>query len=900
MDTLIWLVILAGLALPIVAIIALVMAIGTRDRVRLIETRLAGIEAALAAGAVPRAAPAAEAPSAPPQQQPEPIPQTVAEPIAPPEPAPVEPAPVAAAPTVPELPAAEPGFEERFGTRWVVRIGGLALALGGIFLARYAIEAGVIGPIALGALLALCLVAAGEWTRRQEVLVSYVRVPSAHIPGILTAAGTTVAYATVYAAYGVYGFLSPAAAFVLLGLVALLTLAAALLHGPALAALGLVGAFLTPLLVATDVPNYWALYVYLAVVSTSAFVLARIRMWRWLAIAGVVFGTLWMFPGIVDGSVGALTPHAFHAVVGFALVAVLIVAGLLYGPEATPGRIDGVSSGALAAYVFAAAMLVITNHHDGLTLVVFAVLVAATAAIAWRTEAATAAVPVAGVLAALVLAHWAVDVRIESLVWPAGPAAGAVPEPPGFRVGPHLALGGAFAVLFAAGGFVAQGRSERPIGPMLWAATGVLAPIAILIALYHRIAGVERSIPFAGLALLLAAIYAIATETLTRREPRPGLAAAAAIFASGATAALALALTFALEKGYLTVGLALMVPGIAWIAGRRPLPMLRWVAAAVVVLVILRVGWEPRIVGSNVGPTPIFNWLLYGYGVPAAAFWLGGHLLRRRGDDVPARVVDAAAILFTVLLGFLELRHVMNDGDVYRPGSGLTELALQVAVGLAIAIGLERIRARTGSVIHNFGALLIAALAALGIVFGLWTAENPLLTGDDVGGLLINPILLGYGLNAVLMTALLLAARTTRPQAYCIAAAVLAVGLALIYLTLEVTRIYHGPLLTVGRTTNAEQYTYSAVWLMFGVVLLLVGIWLRSQPARLASAAVVIITVLKVFVVDLANLGGIYRGLSFVGLGAVLVGIGLLYQRLLFPPRRLAPPSAPANPPSAT
>ena len=150
-----------------------------------------------------------------------------------------------------------------------------------------------------------------------------------------------------------------------------------------------------------------------------------------------------MRPGIADRSVDALIPHAFHATVGFALVAVLIVAGLL--SEATPGRIDGVSSGALAAYVFAAAMLVIANHHDRLTLAVFAVLVAATAAIAWRAEAATAAVPVAGGLAALVLAHWAVDVRIESLVWPAGPAAGAVPEPPGFRVRPHLALGAAFA-----------------------------------------------------------------------------------------------------------------------------------------------------------------------------------------------------------------------------------------------------------------------------------------------------------------------------------------------------------------------------------------------------------------------------------------------------------------------
>ena len=55
----------------------------------------------------------------------------------------------------------------------------------------------------------------------------------------------------------------------------------------------------------------------------------------------------------------------------------------------------------------------------------------------------------------------------------------------------------------------------------------------------------------------------LATETLIKRAPRPGLAAATAIFATGAIAALALALTFALEKGWLTVGLALMVPGIA-------------------------------------------------------------------------------------------------------------------------------------------------------------------------------------------------------------------------------------------------------------------------------------------------------------------------------------------------
>jgi uncharacterized membrane protein len=106
-------------------------------------------------------------------------------------------------------------------------------------------------------------------------------------------------------------------------------------------------------------------------------------------------------------------------------------------------------------------------------------------------------------------------------------------------------------------------------------------------------------------------------------------------------------------------------------------------------------------------------------------------------------------------------------------------------------------------------------------------------------------------------------------------------------------RFYHGPVLTVGPITDAEQYTFSAVWLAFGVVLLAVGIWLRSQPVRFASAAVVILTVIKVFLADMAGLTGLYQSLSFIGLGVVLLGIGWFYQRLLFPRH---PPPAPAQP----
>ncbi|HEY2134494.1 MAG TPA: DUF2339 domain-containing protein [Xanthobacteraceae bacterium] len=893
---------LVVLAFPVLAIAALVVAVGTRDRVRDIDRRIVALERRMAQ------APAASAPAPRPAiEPPQPVAPTTAEaPVRPAAPAapPVTPTPAPAAPPTPSRaagPAAPAGgprapaisFEERFGTRWVVWVGGLALALGGFFLVRYSIEQDLIGPgvkIFLAGLLAAALIAGGEWSRRQERFSGIVGLPTAHIPSILTAAGTAVAYATVYAAYALYGFVDAPLAFVLLAVVALATLAAALLHGPALAALGLVGAEVTPILVSTNHPNYWALYVYLAVVTASSFALARMRLWRWLAVTAVVFGVLWMFPGIDDTRVASLVPHAFHAVAGFGLAALLIVAGLFYGPPGEPDTIDEVSSGALVAYVFAAAALVIAWHHDTFALVVLSALVVATVAIAWRSDAAAAALPIVAGLAVLVVISWAVQPVVERLVLPGGPVSGAIEDPARAFTGVHLALGAFFALLFGATGFLAQGRSQRPLIPMLWAASSALAPVAILVALYYRVAGWERSIPFAGLALVLAALFCIATETLARRTPRPGSAAAQAIYASGAVAALALAMTFALDKGWLTIALAMMVPGIAWIAAQRPLPMLRWLAAVLVWLVAARIAWEPRIVGDDVGATPIFNWLLYGYGVPALAFWVGGHQLRQRADDVPARTVDAAAILFTVLLGFLEIRHYANDGDVYAHNSSLAELALEVSAGLAMAIGLERLRGRTRNVVHDAGAVVVALLCLVGIVVGLCFAENPLVTDEPVGGAFFNMILLGYGLPAVLAITLALVARSTRPMPYRATAAVVSVGLALLYLSLQVTRLYHGPVLTEGTLTDAEQYTYSAVWLCFGVVLLLAGIALGSKPVRLASAAVVLLTVAKVFLLDMSDLAGVWRALSFIGLGLVLVGIGTLYQRLLFPRRAPAAP----------
>ena len=127
------------------------------------------------------------------------------------------------------------------------------------------------------------------------------------------------------------------------------------------------------------------------------------------------------------------------------------------------------------------------------------------------------------------------------------------------------------------------------------------------------------------------------------------------------------------------------------------------------------------------GTTPIFNWLLWGYGVPALSFWLAGYLLRQRADDIPARMADSAAILFTVLTAFLQIRHYITGGNIYRASTELTEVALQICVGLALVIGLERVRERTQNIVHNVGALIIGGLTLAAIVFGVVLGKNPML-----------------------------------------------------------------------------------------------------------------------------------------------------------------------------
>jgi uncharacterized membrane protein len=107
-------------------------------------------------------------------------------------------------------------------------------------------------------------------------------------------------------------------------------------------------------------------------------------------------------------------------------------------------------------------------------------------------------------------------------------------------------------------------------------------------------------------------------------------------------------------------------------------------------------------------------------------------------------------------------------------------------------------------------------------------------------------------------------------------------ALVFVYATLSVRRLFQGEHIAWWTGMGQlETYAYSALWLAMGVALLVAGVWQRSQMLRIASAVLIAVAVAKVFIFDMSELEGVLRALSFIGLGAVLIGIGLFYQKLL-------------------
>ena len=224
-------------------------------------------------------------------------------------------------------------------------------------------------------------------------------------------------------------------------------------------------------------------------------------------------------------------------------------------------------------------------------------------------------------------------------------------------------------------------------------------------------------------------------------------------------------------------------------------------------------------------------------------------------------------------------------------------------VSLGLAAAMLKLDLGRHNPVFRAASYAFGIISALFGLVGLGVVQNPYFgSGLISGGWLINDLIPAYLLPSLMALYLARVSRGVRPQWYTAGAAGLSFLLAFLYVTLSVRHLFHGADISQDLgTTDAEQWAYSVAWLALGLLFLAYGIWRASPEARLASGVLVLLSTLKVFLFDLAGVAGLWRALSFICLGLVLIGIGLVYQRLLFArPHPGEPEMMPAPDPTAS
>ena len=78
---------------------------------------------------------------------------------------------------------------------------------------------------------------------------------------------------------------------------------------------------------------------------------------------------------------------------------------------------------------------------------------------------------------------------------------------------------------------------------------------------------------------------------------------------------------------------------------------------------------------------------------------------------------------------------------------------------------------------------------------------------------------------------------------------------------------------------NLEQLSLSGVWLLYSLLLMVLGFWRSLRSMRIIAFVLFGFTILKIFIYDLSSLETLYRIFSFIGLGLILLAVSYAYQR---------------------
>lgn len=748
------------------------------------------------------------------------------------------------------------GLEQKLGAQLPVWIGGIALALAGLFFVRLIAQQGWLTPtvrVLMAGAAGLVMIGLAQWLKRNW----------AQIAQALAAAGVATWYAATFSAVNVHELLDPRIGFALVGLITTSAVVLSLRHGPFVALLGIIGGFMMPGLLGVENFSPVQLFGYLIVLEVAMIALTRRRNWWPLTLVTMAgaygWALLWMafwfdphYANVIGlfvlASAGAFVAAAWNSrrhLGGMPIMRVMPYLAMIIG-------------------LLIAGRLIHVSDFDPSQWIYFGILgIGAMVLGRLRSDyfpmAAAAMVISAGIITLFA------ENSYHGLMFN------------GVLLGAGLIYGG--------GAFIALFGDKHPAR---WATMSVISTLVFGLIGYHYIAidMALTALPWWAVAACLGGAYTLgALPILTRRTKMPQGDQTLAVMLIGASVFIALALTLYFETGWLTATLAIETCAIAMVAWKLRVKELRTLVQIGAGAVATRLLLNPAVLDYTLAEHWLVNELWYIYGIPIAAL-LAAAWISRRDDNAPVseRLGAISAALGLAMIGLL-VRHGFHPEHMDRGGWTVYELStVAIAWGAYGLMMLAVDRTRPTRVL-NAGGQIIATIAMAIAVGGSCLALNPLWTRADVGEIrLFNGLLYLYGLPAILAGAMIWLGRFKRHERMAMFGSLAAMALMFTLISLQVRQSFWGVNLMLHNhpPDNAEMYSYSAAWLVFAGTLLAAGVIGGSTMLRYAALAMMLVVVVKVFIIDTRHLQDLWRVLSFLGLGVCLLGLAWVYQRFIF------------------
>ncbi|MEK6279701.1 MAG: DUF2339 domain-containing protein [Acidobacteriota bacterium] len=815
-------------------------------------------------------------------------------------------------------------LESMVGGSWFNWIGIIAVTFGVAFFLKYAFDKQWIGPVgrvSLAALVGLGLLYLGDRLRGRG-LKSYAYV--------LSGGGVLILYLSNYAAYNFYHLISQPTAFVLMAAVTTTAvLLSVRLDALPVAILGLVGGFLTPLLLSTGVDNEVGLFTYVALLDAGVLAVAYFKRWRSLDFASFA-GTVAMTLG---WAVKFYEPGKVWTTLFFLSVFFLLYSLLAIFHNVLPGRptrwFDVALALANASFYFGFSYVMLDEagfDHAAPATQAFLVSIFFTGLFctAWRWSPDDLLLRYSYVGAAATFLTVAVGIQLElhwvTMAWA---VEALMLTWVGLRSGEKAARHAGLAVF----GLAVSHWLIRDLLAVDYSVDSSFVPLlnrralscAVLVGaiagaarLYRRanwegkLDEDERStvltfFALTGNALALTLLSLDINDYFAVRTTNSG---------DDVRARIENARHFSISVLWTLYGATILAVGVL----RRSI-LLRWGGLLLLLAAISKVLVFDSAFYAASWHLPLLNQTFMAYALLVAALVFAARLYGRapgvdeleRRAMVPIVIVSANVLALAALslevLGYYG-RSVASvplgtfSPEISRPfeEGKISTLALVWTIYATYAFMVGVGRSNRG---WRLGGLLLLVITTLLVLANLSYYDAPWHT------FIFNRTM---GVFAVFVAALWLIVRTyarsneafEEEPAVCQVAIVAANVLAIIALSAQAAGYYEAKIaeefvrageaaLTADATTSlrnlelAKQLSLSVVWAVYASGLFVAGRIRRLRLLRVMALALLSVTTLKVFVWDLSSLDRAYRIISFIMLGAILLVVSYFYQRSQYP-----------------